>query len=133
MTLLYIPISSNIPEILGMPVHDEFCGRKYFHLLLIQIGQELTLQGFSVRHFSAFLWSRHRKSCKESVHSSIPRSPCAPGPPAHPKACLSPLPYPAASGLTKISSSSGHGKDILFWGLLFDRRLGCIQHSCVTM
>jgi hypothetical protein len=51
-----------------MPVHDEFSGRKSFPLLLIQIGQEPTLQGFRLRHFSAFLWSWHRQSCKESVH-----------------------------------------------------------------
>ena len=50
-----------------MLVHDEFGKRKSFPLLLIQIGQELILQGLSVRHSFALLWSRHRESCYELV------------------------------------------------------------------
>ena len=59
----------NIPEILVMPVHDmSLVGVNLFLCSLGHIGQKLTLQGFSVRHFSVLLWSRHRTSCKESVH-----------------------------------------------------------------
>ena len=50
-----------------MPVQDELGGRKCFPLLLIQIGQELTLQGFSVRHSFAFLWSRSHKTRFDAI------------------------------------------------------------------
>ncbi len=62
--------SRNVPEILGMPVHDEFSGCNSFPLFLIQIHQELTLNGFGVRHASGFPSDRHQESChgKESVH-----------------------------------------------------------------
>ena len=106
--LIYTCVSLCIPEILRMPasVHDEFSESKSFPLLLIQIGQELTLQGLSMCHSSAFRWCRQQASEELRGNGAFPQSPCAPVSYCLFHACCN----AAASGQTKNCFSSGHGE-----------------------